>query len=381
MVATLCHATVLRAQDDGGLFVGPPGIEPLSVRNTVPGYDLGLSDSIRHKPHRTSFIAAPIPFYNAQVGAGLVGVIGGIRRLGANEDTPPSFGGLIGMATTNGSWGAGLGAQMHTSGDAWRLLGGGMYVDVRYKFYGIGRESDVGVGLRQKMLPVRVQALRRIARHVYFGLRGQYSSVSIATDFDSVPPPFVPFERDPKKFTEVLLAPVLDFDSRDDEMWPTRGWYVDAAASFFSSAFGSDSTMQNYTTLVTWQHGWDNKSQVIAASTQGCYSTGEVPITQLCTVGGMNGLRGHETGKYMDRTQLTVQAEYRKMVGRFGFTAFAGAAQIAPTPGKLSTDDLLYAGGIGLRFRMLKKFPINYRVDFAFGRDGIQYYFSLGEAF
>ena len=85
--------------------------------------------------------------------------------------------------------------------------------------------------------------------------------------------------------------------------------------------------------------------------------------------------------KTRDDTVATMQAEYRQRFGRFGFTTFAGAAQIAPTPGDLSTDNLLYAAGVGMRFQLLKRFPLNYRTDVAFGKDGATFYFSVGEAF
>lgn len=379
ILLALAGTLPLQAQQEGGL--APPGVSLPTQRNPVPGYDLGLSDSVRQEKHKTSLLAAPVPFYNEQLGVGVVGIAGALRRLGPRETTPPSFAGLIGLATTNGSWGAGFGSKLHLSDDAWRLTAGAVYLDIRFTFYGIGQAADEGVPLREKIVPIRLEGLRRVASHVYLGLRAQYSKVSIGLDFDSLPPDFAPFVKDPKSFQEVMLAPIFEYDSRDDQMYPTRGVLVNASASFFDSAIGSDSTMQNYSTLITWQHGWGKGNHVIAASVQGCYSTGQVPLDQLCMVGSIDGLRGYETGKYMDRTQVTMQAEYRQRFGRFGFTTFAGAAQIAPTPGDLSTDNLLYAAGVGLRFQLLKRFPLNYRTDVAFGKDGATFYFSVGEAF
>jgi hypothetical protein len=379
LVLSLAGPVRLQAQEGGVL--APPGASLPAQRTPAPGYDLGLNDSLRNEKHKTSLLVAPIPFFNEQLGVGLVGVAGGLRRLGPRETTPPSFAGLIGLVTTNGSWGAGFAGKLHLADDAWRLTAAAMYLDIRFTFYGIGQAAAQGVKLREEIVPIRLEGLRRVAPHVYLGLRGQVSKVSIGLNFDSMPPPFAPFVPDPKAFQEVLLAPIFEFDNRDDQMYPTRGWLVNASASFFDSAIGSDSTMQNYSTLITWQHGWGKGAHVIAASAQGCYSTGQVPLDQLCMVGAIDGLRGYETGKYMDRTQVTMQAEYRQRFGRFGFTTFAGAAQIAPTPGDLSTDNLLYAAGVGMRFQLLKRFPLNYRTDVAFGKDGATFYFSVGEAF
>jgi hypothetical protein len=95
----------------------------------------------------------------------------------------------------------------------------------------------------------------------------------------------------------------------------------------------------------------------------------------------LNGLRGYEPGRYLDYTQLTFQAEYRRKLGRFGLAVFGGVAQAAAPPGDLSTDDMLPAGGVGVGYQLLKEYPLHYRVDVVFGEDGAQLYFSLGEAF
>lgn len=354
---------------------GPPALEYAGS----PGFGLSPVGVPRDKGRKASVLVAPIPFYNSQLGAGLVGVAGVLKRIGSDR-APPSSVGLFGVATTNGTWGAGVGGMAHFGDDDWRLLAGGGYMDMRFSYYGIGGASDVPVGLRLKIAPLRVQGLRQVVKNLYLGGQVQYSRVSIGLDVDSAAFD-VPFVPDPRTFTEVIVAPVVEFDSRNDQFFPTRGWLVDASASLLSAKLGSDSTMQRYDVLTTWQTGWDDGTQVVAASVLGCYATGEVPINQLCLVSGQNGLRGYEPGRYLDRTMVTVQAEYRKMVGRFGFTAFAGVAQTAPRPADLSTEDLLPAAGVGLRFRLLKQFPINYRTDVAFGKDGVEFYFSIGEGF
>ncbi len=231
------------------------------------------------------------------------------------------------------------------------------------------------------MSPFVVEGLRRVAPSLYLGGRALYNRVEIGLDDDALPPEIAGDVGWTDPFVEVALAPRLQLDSRDDQMYPTRGVLVDATASYLSDAWGSDSTMQNYTALVTYQRGWDDDQSVVAAACQVCASSGEVPIDQMCFVGAISGLRGYEAGKYLDRSQLTVQAEYRRKFGRLGFTAFTGAAQTAPSLDRLDGENVLFAGGVGARYQLLTKFPLNYRVDVAFGRDGAQLYFSLGEAF
>ena len=358
---------------------GPPIIGPAGASGpTADGVRTGAAQPVSNK---ATLLVAPMPFYNSQLGAGLIGMVGVLKRLGTTPETPASALGLFGMVTTNESWGLGLGGRAYLGDDAWRTIVGGGYFDMRFQYYGTGGQSDESVGLRMTMVPIRVEATRRVTGGLYLGARVQYAHVGFGLSDDSLPPPFAPFGTEQRLSDELVLAPLVEFDDRDDQFYPTRGVLVDASASFLSSALGSDSTMQQFELLATWQHGWSEKKNVVAAALQACYARGEVPINHLCIVGGLNGLRGYEPGRYLDRTQVTLQAEYRRRLGRFGVTAFAGVAQIAPSPGDLSTEDLLAAAGVGLRFRLTKQFPINYRADVAYGRDGVQAYFSVGEAF
>ena len=378
LVAALLTGTTPLLAQATGVRAGPPAHPPLTPIEPVPGYDV-TRDSAQ-QGSRESLLAAPIPFYNSQLEAGAVLVAGGLKAFGPSATTPPSFIGLIGLATTNGSWGAGLGGRIYTRDDAWRLQAGAMLLDVRLQFYGIGERGDQSVTLREEVLPFLLQGTRRVAPGIYLGLRGQYSTATV-TVLDSIPAGFPPANYDDRSYHQLALAPVFQLDSRDDQMYPTRGWLVDLTALFMSDQLGSDSTMQNYTSLITWTHGWGDQANVLTAEFLGCYSSGQVPFDQLCLVGARNGLRGYEPARYLDYTQVTVQAEYRRKLGRFGLAVFGGVAQTAATPGDLSTDDLLPAAGAGIRYQLLKQYPLHYRVDVAFGRDGAQLYFSLGEAF
>jgi hypothetical protein len=48
---------------------------------------------------------------------------------------------------------------------------------------------------------------------------------------------------------------------------------------------------------------------------------------------------------------------------------------------ELNASDALLSGGSGLRYRLTEKNPLHYRIDFAWGEDDFEVYFSIGEAF
>ena len=146
--------------------------------------------------------------------------------------------------------------------------------------------------------------------------------------------------------------------------------------------FGSDSTYQRTYGYVDFYHGWAEGRQVLALGVDGCYVSGDVPISNYCSIGELKGIRGYQVGRYQDRFQASFQAEYRRKIGgRLGFAVFGGVAGIFPRRTQFDGGDLRAAAGAGLRFQLTKKYPLNYRVDAAFGSDGGQFYVAVAEAF
>lgn len=84
----------------------------------------------------------------------------------------------------------------------------------------------------------------------------------------------------------------------------------------------------------------------------------------------------------------SAQAEVRQRLwGRLGAVAFAGAGETHATRdlgrNSISFDsDLRYAGGLGLRFRLSKAFPIDLSLDASLNDGGDEYiYFYVGQYF
>jgi hypothetical protein len=87
-------------------------------------------------------------------------------------------------------------------------------------------------------------------------------------------------------------------------------------------------------------------------------------------------------GRYRDHVMAAGQTEFRyHFEGRFGVTAFAGFGLVAPDAAGIADARVLPAGGVGLRFRLVRNFPLHMRLDSAWGRDGNLIYFGVGEAF
>jgi hypothetical protein len=66
---------------------------------------------------------------------------------------------------------------------------------------------------------------------------------------------------------------------------------------------------------------------------------------------------------------------------RLGLVGFGGVGWVGRQLSDMAFDDLLPGGGAGLRFRLTKKYPINFRIDYGIGRVGHTLSMGVGEAF
>jgi hypothetical protein len=343
-------------------------------------------DSSAVKPDSgTTYAVAPIPSYNSQFGFGVALIGMAFRRLDDRAETPPSTGALLGYASENGTWGAALAGIAHLAGDQWRAAGGIGYFKLFYDFFGFGTDAGTegqSVEIKQPLWFTFGQGLRRVAGDLYGGVRVQYVHSEFSLTSANVPPELAGFAGLNSAVNSLGFAPVVQFDSRDNNYYPERGWNSTIATTMSFEGAGSDSTFQRTYGYVDFYHGWAAGKHVLAAGVDACYVSGGVPLSNYCSIGEMKGIRGYQVGRYQDRFQASLQAEYRRRIGtRFGVAVFAGVAGVSSSPGEFSGQDVRGAAGAGLRYRLTKKYPLNYRMDVAFGADGAQFYVAVAEAF
>jgi hemolysin activation/secretion protein len=109
--------------------------------------------------------------------------------------------------------------------------------------------------------------------------------------------------------------------------------------------------------------------------------TNTAPFQLLPLLGGPSRLRGYREGRFRDDVYWTAQAEYRMpLFWRFKATTFAAVGEVGPRVGGKLVQDVEAAVGIGGRLQ-LNDDGVHGRVDIAYGRSGLEFYLSLGEAF
>ena len=351
------------------------------------------------------WLIAPIPINSPAIGAGLE--FGFARLFPFNkkdEVSPASAVGVAGVFTNNGSRAIAFGGKLYLKEDRYRVTAGLAKASMNFDIYGIGSSA----GNEGYYIPLNASGvagvgefLMRLKKGIYVGLRGQYRNADMGLNREKLeedeedspqPPEQVAkvIEQLQDQFlqqTTVSLGPRFQWDTRDSVFYPKSGFLTEVASDFFSTGLGSKWSYQFYRVSFN-KYTKLSEHSVLAFRGMGCAAAGDrVPIYDMCLFGTMNDLRGYPGGRYQDRRMFATQGEYRwtlpsqGFMGRFGLVAFAGVGAVGSKFSEIGTDDLLPAGGGGVRFRLLKKYPVNFRVDYGFGKDNRTLSIGVMEAF
>jgi hypothetical protein len=233
-------------------------------------------------------------------------------------------------------WGLLAGEMARLGGDAWRLRGAVSSMEINYDFYGIGEDAgELGktIPLKQPVTFAVATGSRRVVRSLYLGAAILWMHTEVRLRDSLVWD--LPFPKPDVELPTTTLFPpgaVLEYDTRDDDYWPTRGSDARVSAHFFVKALGGSRVFQRY--MAAWSsfaplHG---PRVILAANANFAGAAGDVPFYALPSVGsGRYGLRGYTQGRYRDNVMTTVQAELCcHTAGRFGAAAFGGFGQVAP---------------------------------------------------
>lgn len=326
-------------------------------------------------------VIAPVPGYSPQLGWNLT--VGGgyfIDNSDAASANPPSVVGGFAMGAENGSYAYGAGTKLHLLDDDLRIQAGAAYVDIRYRFYGIGNEqgdSGIGVDLLQDGPMYFASASWRVWKKLYVGLG--YLSGDVDTRLRFTLPDSL--DIDPTLSIDIgaITIPV-QIDSRDHEQFPRDGWLITARGTLYRESAGSDFDAE--TAKFSANHYLPMRDQdVLASRIVFRSSSGDAPFFLLSSFGGSTDLRGYPAGRYRDRMMYALQSEYRWQVSdRWILTGFAGFGEVANSFADMG-DNFLPAAGIGARFVLSEKHRVSLATDIAVGNDGAEFYFGVGEAF
>lgn len=229
-----------------------------------------------------------------------------------------------------------------------------------------------------------------IRPHFYLGglFDLNYTKVSDVNPVMEKDPYFQQFKR---KYFNVGIGGLIQYDTRDDVATPTRGMLLGANFKLFGKYLGG---AYNYEIIELEYRQFKNifrPRSTLAWIAKSQIGLGDVPFTELPTFGSPFDLRGYYMGKYRDKSMAYGIVEYRHMFGspakyksgnfwaKCGFVAWVGTGTIGDTPFDWNKWKLNF--GAGLRFQMQP--GKNFRLDIGKepGQPGMQVYMNMTEAF
>jgi len=336
------------------------------------------------KEKRGSLVAAPIPISSSAIGSGVVLAGSYIFALRKSDkiSQPSTIGGAV-LITDSGSRVWGLGGEFYLKQDTYHITTTYFRGNINYDFYGTGSASgDAGrkLPLKQTGELFLGDFLYRLRWKLSVGPRFLTGTSNITLRFENengaTPPPDIGIQT---RLTAVGFH--ANRDTRPNRFYPEKGTLFDLTSMFFSDALGSKYSFESYRFTFSYYHSLGTK-QVLAYNLFNCATAGNAPFYGQCIFGTNNELRGYVAGQYIDSNMIATQLEYRRTLPRrFGIVAFAGVGEVAPGLGEMQGDHLLPSGGGGLRFKISQKYKLNFRADFAQGKDVHTFSMGIGEAF
>ena len=326
-------------------------------------------------------VIAPIPGRSPQVGWTLA-LAGGYFLESKNEDAEhaPSIIGGFGWYAENGSYAYGAGGNLHLLDDDLRVKFGAGYMDVQYRFYGVGDTlSDLGVSVDivQEAPMYFASASYRVWRKLYVGLGYVAGTVDSRVKF-TIEDPF--FDPVLKLDIGAITIPIV-VDSRDHEQFPRQGWLINGRTMLYRKNVGGDFDAETFMISAN-RYIPIRESDVLAFRGYFRTTAGDnPPFFIMSTFGGSTDLRGYPSGRYRDKMMYALQGEYRwQLNDKWIFTGFAGFGEVAGDVSEFGRD-FLPAAGLGARFVVSQKHRVSLSFDVARGKHDTEYYFGVGEAF
>ncbi|MHB1921495.1 MAG: BamA/TamA family outer membrane protein [Chitinophagaceae bacterium] len=252
-----------------------------------------------------------------------------------------------------------------------------------YYFYGIGNnEPQSNQELYSATFPeIKFHLLKSVSKNLRVGIKYWFDHYQITKKQPGKQLATNPGIPGSNGGSISGIGPALNFDSRDNFYFPTKGIYLKASALWYNQRLGSNF---NYTrvTINFSKYLLDKWHNVVAMNLFGDFISGNPPFMQMALIGGDRIMRGYYLGRYRDKNLLALAGEYRlKIYGRLGGDLFVNYGSVANSLSQFSLSEFKYTWGGGLRFRINRKEKINFRLDVGFGKNTSGVYGTIGEAF
>jgi len=325
-----------------------------------------------------AWVPVPIPVSNPTVGTGLQVVLMYLHG-DAGSDTPNQTSGLVGMYTDNRSWFAGGFHDGNFSDGDYRILTGAGYGSFKLKYFGSGDDSilrDHPLAYEFKGTAGLFRLQRRIPWSEHWFAGAQYLFLDTETIFDlGSLVPGLPELRG--HIVNAGLGPILTFDSRDDNYYPTRGQNFEMTWMSYRDTWGGDLDYSKFNVSVSHYQKL-LPELVLALKSDFKTGAGDIPFFDLPAL----DMRGLPAGRYRDRYTFSLHAEGRyKFHPRWGVNLLAESGWYGEERNQLFSGETVVSYGGGIRWQVTADKKIHLGALMAFSGDEQGFYITVGEKF
>lgn len=329
---------------------------------------LVFSASAQQKTLRkNSFIGYPVGFHLPETRFG-IGAVGAYHFYINKKDTlSPASSAYLGFAATqNKQLLFSLPFHLYWNERKHSLSGELSYNDYFYNFYGIGGKNTEGIHEKYKVdfALFRINYLRKVKKNLFIGARWWYEDYRVGD-----------FEKSLWLTSGAFLGGrgsvtsgpgiVMLYDSRDNIFFSSKGNYLELVVHQQAKQWGSEFSYNRYRfdarNFLSLAEKWSLANMLF-----GDFVVGDVPFSQLASIGSDKRMRGFYPGRYRDNLLLLYQGEMRGyFYKRWGASLFWNYALLADNPQHLSFYNDRASIGTGLRFAFDKEKKTNIRLDTA----------------
>ena len=277
------------------------------------------------------------------------------------------------------------GFEVFTNQEKFVLFGNLIYRQFPQLYYGVGRntpESNEEIFSFNQFLFEPSLLKRMIFRYLFVGAGFRYNEVSnvefepdgLLSDNDRV---------GEQGSRSVGLQFAMLYDSRNNILTASNGWYAEFAHGTYRRSLGS---ISDFTlTRLDVRHfltPFKNRSDVLAFQLKTQFSSGNVPVPELSMLGSDEIMRGYYEGRYTDNHLIAFQTEYRRQIkGAVGMVAFASFGDVSSSIQGFDITKFRPTIGIGFRYLLDPVESLNLRMDWGVARDANNFYLNVAESF
>lgn len=340
--------------------------------STDNAYD--ISDWLLQK---SGFLLVPAIITEPAVGYGAA--VGAIffHSSYSEKNGPPSMTGILGGATVNGTWMAGIFHAGFWKQDRIRYTGALARTYANVGFYGSGsleilNNEPVNLNLDAWIL---FQQMKFRLQESNFFIGGKYLLLNTENTFE-IPVDYPDFDGIEFSSTLSEASVLVNYDSRNNIFSSSKGFYIQLSGSYSDEWFGGDGL---YGRISGEAIGYfpAGKKLTVGIRYGSNYTIGDVPFYARPTI----NLRGAPLMKYQDKNTTLMEAEIAwDVYKRWSLIGFTGIGNAYSSLSEFENGKSVRTYGSGFRYLMARKFGAKMGMDFAASQDDFAFYIVFGSA-